>query len=116
MRSAFGNTALRVESTEAPLLIKRVIALPGERVVVNNGTLTVYNEKQPNGFRPDEDGSWAESGSGDSRFCELKFGWSVEVGIYDRLQTPSRRVETARRATVAWQGIICTGDIWDGAF
>jgi signal peptidase I len=34
-------------------LIKRVIALPGERVVVKNGTLTVYNKQHPNGFRPD---------------------------------------------------------------
>ncbi len=35
-------------------LIKRVIALPGERVVVKSGILTVYNEKHPDGFRPDE--------------------------------------------------------------
>jgi signal peptidase I len=34
-------------------LIKRVIALPGERVVVNNNVLTVYNKQHPNGFRPD---------------------------------------------------------------
>lgn len=34
-------------------LIKRVIALPGERVVVNNGVITVYNKEHPNGFRPD---------------------------------------------------------------
>lgn len=34
-------------------LIKRVIALPGERVVVNNGFITVFNKQHPNGFRPD---------------------------------------------------------------
>jgi signal peptidase I len=34
-------------------LIKRVIALPGERVVVKNNVLTVYNKQHPNGFRPD---------------------------------------------------------------
>lgn len=34
-------------------LIKRVIGLPGERVVVKNGTMTVYNTENPNGFNPD---------------------------------------------------------------
>lgn len=35
-------------------LIKRVIALPGERVVVKDGTVTVYNQQHPNGFSPDQ--------------------------------------------------------------
>ena len=35
-------------------LIKRVIALPGERVVLSNGTLTVYNAEHPEGFVPDK--------------------------------------------------------------
>lgn len=35
-------------------LIKRVIGLPGERVVVKSGTMTVYNNENPNGFNPDE--------------------------------------------------------------
>ena len=34
-------------------LIKRIVGLPGERVVVQNGTLTVYNDDQPDGFEPD---------------------------------------------------------------
>ena len=34
--------------------VKRVIALPGERVVVNNCTVTVYNSQHPNGFDPDQ--------------------------------------------------------------
>lgn len=37
-------------------LIKRVIGLPGERVKVENGTITVYNSEHPNGFNPDESG------------------------------------------------------------
>ena len=36
-------------------LIKRVIALPGERVVVSEGTVTVYNKDAPDGFNPDQD-------------------------------------------------------------
>ena len=35
-------------------LIKRVIGLPGERVVVKDGVVTVYNEQYPDGFQPDK--------------------------------------------------------------
>lgn len=35
-------------------LVKRVIGLPGERVVVKNGVLTIYNRQYPNGFQPDK--------------------------------------------------------------
>jgi signal peptidase I len=31
-------------------LIKRVIGLPGERVVINDNTVTIYNKQNPNGF------------------------------------------------------------------
>lgn len=36
-------------------IIKRVIAFPGERVVVKDGVLKVYNEENPDGFLPDDD-------------------------------------------------------------
>jgi signal peptidase I len=35
-------------------LIKRVIAQPGERVVVAHNTITVYNKQHPGGFQPDK--------------------------------------------------------------
>lgn len=35
-------------------LIKRVIALPGERLVIKDNTVTVYNKQHPNGFDPDK--------------------------------------------------------------
>ena len=35
-------------------LIKRVIGLPGDRVVVNNGVYTIYNKQNPGGFDPDK--------------------------------------------------------------
>ena len=34
-------------------LIKRVIALPGERITIKNSKVTVYNEENPDGFNPD---------------------------------------------------------------
>lgn len=36
-------------------LIKRVIGLPGERVVVRNGVTTIYNKEHPEGFQLNED-------------------------------------------------------------
>lgn len=35
-------------------LIKRVIGLPGDRVVVNDGVVTIYNKQHPGGFQPDK--------------------------------------------------------------
>jgi signal peptidase I len=50
-------------------IVKRVIGLPGERVVLKDGHYTVYNKQHPSGFNPDdsnhgEPGS-PTSGSGD---------------------------------------------------
>ncbi len=36
-------------------IVKRVIGLPGERVVVKDGSITVYNDENPEGFNPDPD-------------------------------------------------------------
>ena len=36
-------------------IIKRVIAFPGERVVVKDGKMTIYNEEHPDGFVYDDD-------------------------------------------------------------
>lgn len=34
-------------------LVKRVVGLPGERVVVGQNRITIYNSAHPNGFNPD---------------------------------------------------------------
>lgn len=39
-------------------LIKRVIGLPGERVVIKDGTVKVYNRQFPEGFNPDTAGGY----------------------------------------------------------
>lgn len=41
-------------------IVKRVIAFPGERVTVQDGVLTVYNDSHPEGFNPDDDITDAE--------------------------------------------------------
>lgn len=35
-------------------LIKRIIGIPGDRVVVKDGTIQVFNKENPDGFNPDE--------------------------------------------------------------
>jgi len=49
-------------------LVKRVIGLPGDRVVINDGSLVIYNEQNQNGFYPDRDTpETANLGSTDGR-------------------------------------------------
>lgn len=37
-------------------LIKRVIGLPGDRIVVKDGSVTIYNKERPDGFLVDKEG------------------------------------------------------------
>lgn len=39
---------------EDEYIVKRVIGLPGERVVLKDGTYTVFNDQHPEGFNPDD--------------------------------------------------------------
>jgi signal peptidase I len=41
-------------------LIKRVIGLPGDRVVVHEGKITIYNTANPSGFDPDATNTWGK--------------------------------------------------------
>jgi signal peptidase I len=51
-----GTQALN-QKTEKQL-IKRVIGLPGERVVIKDGVVTIYNNDHPTGFSPDSSGTY----------------------------------------------------------
>lgn len=42
-------------------LIKRVIGVPGDRVVYENNRVTVYNDKNPSGFNPDAAGEYEDT-------------------------------------------------------
>lgn len=42
------------DSVDTKQLIKRVVGLPGDRVVVENGVITIYNSAHPEGFKPDQ--------------------------------------------------------------
>lgn len=49
----FGERGLTTPDGNTKELIKRVIGLPGDRIVIKNGTATIYNKDNPNGFNPD---------------------------------------------------------------
>jgi signal peptidase I len=42
------------EGVQEKQLVKRVIGLPGDKVVIANGSVTVYDKQNPNGFDPDK--------------------------------------------------------------
>ena len=39
-------------------LIKRVVGLPGERIVITDGKVTIYNDAHPEGYNPDLSGEY----------------------------------------------------------
>jgi signal peptidase I len=47
-------------SYDSKQLIKRVIGEPGDRVVVKEGHVTIYNKKHPNGFVPKKKFDWGK--------------------------------------------------------
>ncbi|HEY1085807.1 MAG TPA: signal peptidase I [Candidatus Saccharimonadales bacterium] len=67
VNSSFGNAVLSTDDVTGLTLIKRVIALPGERVVIKDGILTVYNQEYPKGFQPDDGSSWQKAMTPDEK-------------------------------------------------
>lgn len=57
-------------------LIKRVIGLPGDKIVINNGLVTIYNDEHPNGFYPDKEGPQ----NGTIKFTESNLEETVKDG------------------------------------
>ncbi|HEX5395371.1 MAG TPA: signal peptidase I [Candidatus Saccharimonadales bacterium] len=54
----FNQSGLDFAGSGTKQLIKRVVGLPGERVVVSGGKVTIYNQEHPNGFEPDKVGGY----------------------------------------------------------
>lgn len=48
------NKLYTLNPTGSDQLIKRVVGLPGERIVVKDNVLTIYNKDNPSGFEPDK--------------------------------------------------------------
>ncbi len=56
-RSASSSQELKISK----YLVKRVIGLPGDRLEVRNGKITIFNKDFPNGFNPDEGSNWQQN-------------------------------------------------------
>lgn len=52
-------------------IVKRVIGLPGERVVVVDGAVAIYNQAHPTGFNPDAHAEWAATRIPDTRKLQV---------------------------------------------
>jgi signal peptidase I len=47
------NNLAEFGQTNVKQLVKRVVGLPGDRVVISDDHITIYNKQHPNGFNPD---------------------------------------------------------------
>lgn len=57
----FGTNLSDDAVKDGETIIKRVVGLPGERVVVAAGVLTVYNGEHPDGFNPAANTEWSDN-------------------------------------------------------
>lgn len=57
-------------------VVKRTVGLPGERIVVKNGVITVYNKQHDKGFVPDEEYKWVQDLKGSEDF-------SIDITLKD---------------------------------
>lgn len=66
----------RSSSQPAPnrQLIKRVVGLPGDRVVVKNGQITIFNSANPGGFNPDNNPDWRLSDTTTNGALDVELG------------------------------------------
>ncbi|MEK7095696.1 MAG: signal peptidase I [Patescibacteria group bacterium] len=62
-------------------LIKRVIGLPGERVVVSSGSLSIYSQAYPGGYEPDKTGLYRIDASSTSGNIDITLG-SSEIFVF----------------------------------
>jgi len=56
--AAHSSRTTSLNTGDDTLIFRRVIGLPGERVVVSGKSVTVFNADHPNGFNPEEGASW----------------------------------------------------------
>jgi len=62
------NLFITEEEQAKSYVVKRVVGLPGERVVIKDGIITVYNKEFKEGFVPDERYKWIEDLVGSEEF------------------------------------------------
>ena len=86
----FNQSGLALGSAGEKQLIKRVVGLPGERVVVKNGSLIIYTRTQPGGYEPDKTGLYhidapATSGNVDITLGDGEILSAVIIGLIPKI-------------------------------
>lgn len=69
--------------TEQSYVVKRVVALPNERVVIKDGIIKVFNKENPMGYEPDTEYGWVKDLSGSENLSmdiKLKAGEIFVIG------------------------------------
>jgi len=51
------------DAQDSKQLVKRVIGLPGDRIIIKNNTITVYDTRHPQGFEPDNTLPYGKNGA-----------------------------------------------------
>lgn len=51
------------DTQDTKQLVKRLIGLPGDRVVIKNNVITIYNKEHPKGFEPDNTLPYGKNGA-----------------------------------------------------
>lgn len=72
----FNQSGLSFGSDSEKQLIKRVVGLPGERVVVKDGNLSIYNQAHPGGYEPDKTGLYHIDASSTAGNVDITLGSS----------------------------------------
>ena len=80
-----------VKDKDSKLLIKRLIALPSERLVIEAQTITIYNANFPAGFQPEFDFPVEESLRSDENYeLRINHGQIFVLGDNSQASTDSR--------------------------
>lgn len=98
----FDRPAQSTISSQVEHLIKRVIALPGERVTVKDGKVTVYSQDRPEGFNPDINQEHSEAVSTTEGQVDITVGEGEVFVLGDNRfnSTDSRRFGTINTDTI----------------
>ncbi len=98
----FDRPAQSTISSQVEHLIKRVIALPGERVTVKDGKVTVYSQDRPEGFNPDINQEHSEAVSTTEGQVDITVGKGEVFVLGDNRynSTDSRRFGTINTDTI----------------
>jgi signal peptidase I len=86
------EAASGVESDE--YIVKRVIGLPGDRVTVDNCTLTVYNSAHPSGFNPYPEFKTLAKNDQDVNTCVDGAGTDETVGAGELFVVGDHRISS----------------------